>query len=72
MVLVFVGSAASVRVTVPSLFVELTGDQACFPEDAAAMFGALGADDKTFARIAGTHLGGPIAEGRTNRREPGR
>jgi hypothetical protein len=50
-------------VTVPSLFVELTGDQACFPEDAAAMFGALGADDKTFARIAGTHFGGPIAEG---------
>ncbi|MBF6441822.1 alpha/beta hydrolase [Nocardia farcinica] len=50
-------------VTVPSLFVELTGDQACFPEDAAAMVAALGAADTTHIRVRGTHFGGPIAEG---------
>lgn len=57
----FVRCAPGVRV--PTLFIELTGDQACFPEDAAAMFGALGASDKTSVRVAGTHFGGPIAPG---------
>ncbi|NMN94066.1 alpha/beta hydrolase [Antrihabitans stalactiti] len=51
------------HVTVPTLFVELSGDQACFPEDASAMTDALGADDKTFARLPGTHFGGPLRSG---------
>ncbi|SNT16191.1 alpha/beta hydrolase [Rhodococcoides kyotonense] len=47
-------------VTVPSLFVELTGDQACFPEDADTMFRSLGSRDKTRVAVQGTHFGGPI------------
>ncbi|PPJ02543.1 alpha/beta hydrolase [Nocardia cyriacigeorgica] len=50
-------------VTVPSLFIELTGDQACFPEDAAAMVAALGSEDKTHTSVQGTHFGGPIHDG---------
>lgn len=50
-------------VTAPSLFVELTGDQACFPEDASRMVRALGSPDKTHSRVAGTHFGGPITDG---------
>ena len=50
-------------VTVPTLFVELTGDQACFPDDARAMHNAIGALDKTFRRVRGTHFGGAVADG---------
>lgn len=50
-------------VTVPSLFVELTGDQACFPEDASRMSEALGSIDKARVAVEGTHFGGPIAAG---------
>lgn len=50
-------------VTVPTLFVELTGDQACFPEDARDMVAALGAPDTTHTTVAGTHFGGPIRTG---------
>lgn len=48
-------------VTSPSLLVELTGDQACFPADAREMYAALAATDKTHVQVAGTHFGGPIA-----------
>ncbi|OZF41001.1 alpha/beta hydrolase [Rhodococcus sp. 14-2483-1-1] len=57
----FVRCAPSV--TVPSLFVELTGDQACFPEDASRMVEALGSVDKSRVAIEGTHFGGPIRDG---------
>ncbi|MCR5979066.1 alpha/beta hydrolase [Gordonia jinghuaiqii] len=57
----FLRCAPGVRV--PALFVELTGDQACFPEDAMAMVNALGADDVTHVRVEGTHFGGPIRHG---------
>lgn len=50
-------------VTTPSLFVELTGDQACFPEDADRMFDALGGTNKARTAAAGTHFGGPISGG---------
>lgn len=50
-------------VVTPTLFVELTGDAACFPADADAMVAALGADDKEHVRVAGTHFGGPVAPG---------
>ncbi|PZU02200.1 MAG: alpha/beta hydrolase [Gordonia sp. (in: high G+C Gram-positive bacteria)] len=50
-------------VKVPTLFVELTGDQACFPEEALEMVGAMGSDDVTHVRVAGTHFGGPIRDG---------
>jgi hypothetical protein len=50
-------------VTAPSLLVELTGDQACFPTDAQAMLEALSATDLTHERVRGTHFGGPITDG---------
>jgi hypothetical protein len=50
-------------VTVPTLFVELTGDQAAFPADTQAMIDALGATDLTTATVRGLHFGGAIAEG---------
>ncbi|WP_433496973.1 hypothetical protein ACQP1K_18565 [Sphaerimonospora sp. CA-214678] len=57
----FVRNAASV--TAPSLLVELTGDQACFPADAREMYGALPATDKKHVRVPGTHFGGPLTPG---------
>ncbi|GHE11669.1 alpha/beta hydrolase [Klenkia taihuensis] len=50
-------------VTVPTLLVELSGDQACFPSDVAAMTARLGAADLTTRRVRGTHFGGPIGTG---------
>jgi hypothetical protein len=52
------------EVTIPSLFIEYTGDQATFPSVARGMFDAIGATDKTHERIIGTHFGGsPTADG---------
>lgn len=51
------------EVTVPTLFIELTGDQAAFPADSRQMTGALGARDLTTATLRGLHFGGPIASG---------
>jgi len=50
-------------VTVPTLFVELTGDQAAFPADSRRMIDALGAADLTTATVRGLHFGGAIAPG---------
>ncbi|ANN16069.1 alpha/beta hydrolase [Amycolatopsis orientalis] len=50
-------------VTAPTLFVELTGDQAAFPADSRRMIDALGAADLTTTRVRGLHFGGAIAEG---------
>ena len=50
-------------VTVPTLFVELTGDQAAFPADSRRMVAALGAADLTTVAVRGLHFGGAIADG---------
>ena len=50
-------------VTVPTLFIELTGDQAAFPADSRQMIDVLGAEDLTTATVRGLHFGGPIADG---------
>ena len=50
-------------VTVPTLFVELTGDQAAFPADSRRMVAALGAADLTHGRRAR-----PALRGRHRRR----
>jgi hypothetical protein len=55
---------ASVRVSI--LLVELTGDQACFPADAAAIVETAAADDVVHVRVAGKHFGGPLEEGATS------
>ena len=49
--------------TVPTLFIELTGDQAAFPADSARMSGALGAKDLTKVTVRGLHFGAAIADG---------
>jgi hypothetical protein len=50
-------------VTVPTLFIELTGDQAAFPADSARMAAAFGAHDLTRVAVRGLHFGAAIAEG---------
>jgi hypothetical protein len=56
--------ACAPEVTIPSLFIEYTGDQATFPSVASGMFDAIGASDKTHERIVGTHFGGsPTPDG---------
>ena len=47
----------------PTLFVELTGDQAAFPADSRRMVSALGAEDLTTATVRGLHFGGAIGHG---------
>jgi hypothetical protein len=55
-------------VTVPTLFLELTGDQAAFPADSARMIAALGTapipgGDLTAAKVRGLHFGAALAPG---------
>ena len=57
----FVRSAPGI--TAPTLLIELTGDQACFPRDALRMIGKVASKDKTHERVRGRHFGGPITEG---------
>jgi hypothetical protein len=57
----FVRCAAGV--TVPTLFVELTGDQAAFPAESRRMIDALAAEDLTTATVRGLHFGGRLADG---------
>lgn len=52
----------------PTLIVEYTGDQACFPSDVRAIHDAIPAPDKTHLRIRGDHHGRALVEGE----EPGR
>ena len=53
-------------VTVPTLLVELTGDQACFPADAQRFRDLSGAADMTHVRVPGRHFGAPLREGMTS------
>ena len=45
------------RVTVPSLVINYTGDNAIFPSDARAAFEANGASDKQMVTVPGDHYG---------------
>ncbi len=47
----------------PTLLIGLTGDQAAFPSVTERMRERLGALDKTFVKVRGTHFGGAIARG---------
>lgn len=49
----------------PTLIIEYTGDQACFPSDVRAIHDAIPAADKTHLRIRGDHHGRALAEGET-------
>ncbi|MCU1477565.1 MAG: hypothetical protein JWQ64_2258 [Subtercola sp.] len=53
-------------VTVPTLLVELTGDQASFPADSAALTRASASEDFTHVEVAGRHFGAPLVAGGTS------
>jgi hypothetical protein len=48
------------KVAIPTLFVDLTGDQACFPSDVAEMAAKIGASDLTTTSVRGTHFLGSL------------
>lgn len=50
-------------VHIPTLYIELSGDQAAFPADADQIFTAIAAVDKTRAQVRGQHFGQPVAAG---------
>ena len=52
----------------PTLMIEYTGDQACFPTDMRKIFSAIGAADKRHERVRGDHHGRALTAGE----EPGR
>ncbi|WP_342133536.1 alpha/beta hydrolase [Hydrogenophaga sp. OTU3427] len=58
----------AVDITQPTLVIEYTGDQACFPSDVQAIVDRLGAADKTHHRVRGDHHGRAL----TPDEEPGR
>ena len=51
------------KIAIPTLFIDLTGDQACFPSDGAVMTAAIGASDLTTTSVRGTHFLGPLNKG---------
>lgn len=50
----------------PTLLVELTGDQACFPADAERFAAAFASSDVTHVRVPGRHFGAPLRRGMTS------
>lgn len=58
--------ACAPAISQPTLMVEYTGDNSIFPKDADALFGWIGAPDKSRAKIHGNHHGRPIADGAPN------
>ena len=54
--------AADLRL--PALMIEYTGDNSVFPQDAEAIFGAIGSADKIRHRVHGNHHGQAIDPGR--------
>lgn len=50
-------------VSAPALLVEVTGDQACFPSDAARFTELLPHPDVTQVRVPGRHFGAPLHDG---------
>lgn len=50
-------------VSIPTLLIEFTGDQASFPADISRFARLLGASDLTVVAVDGTHFGGPLTKG---------
>ncbi len=55
------------ELTLPTLMLEYTGDQAAFPSDMEEIFSSLGTSDKTRHKVRGNHHGHALSEGE----EPG-
>ena len=51
------------ELTLPSLVIEYTGDQAAFPSDMEAIYASIGASRKQRERVRGNHHGQALAEG---------
>ncbi len=51
------------ELTVPVLMLEYTGDQAAFPSDMNAIYGAIGSTDKQRFQVRGNHHGQALVEG---------
>jgi hypothetical protein len=51
------------ELTLPTLMLEYTGDQAAFPSDMDAIFTSLGSVDKVRDKVRGNHHGMALAEG---------
>lgn len=56
-------AACAPEVAVPTLLVELTGDQACFPAGARKVVELLPHEDVTHVRVPGRHFGAALREG---------
>jgi pimeloyl-ACP methyl ester carboxylesterase len=50
-------------VTIPTLYIEFSGDAAAFPSDAQRMYAAIRSQDQTRDRVRGLHFGQPITPG---------
>jgi hypothetical protein len=50
----------------PTLMIEFTGDNCVFPQDAEAIFGWLGSQEKARHRVHGNHHGQAVADGMPN------
>lgn len=50
-------------ITQPTLLVEYTGDQACFPSIIGSIFENIGSSDKRHERVRGDHHGRPLVPG---------
>jgi hypothetical protein len=57
------------ELTLPTLMLEYTGDQAAFPSDMEAIYNGLGSTDKQRARVRGNHHGQALAEGEESGQE---
>jgi hypothetical protein len=53
------------EVRIPTLLIELTGDQGAFPIVTAEIFAGLGSEDKTLVKVRGLHFGGPLTPDET-------
>ena len=50
-------------ITIPTLYIEFSGDAAAYPADADRMYGAIRSTDKTRDRVRGQHFGQPVSPG---------
>jgi pimeloyl-ACP methyl ester carboxylesterase len=61
-------SKTAPSITLPTLMIEYTGDQSCFPSISQGIFAAIGTSDKRHERVRGDHHGRPLSP----QEEPGR
>ncbi|HEV2634596.1 MAG TPA: hypothetical protein VGX23_05585 [Actinocrinis sp.] len=54
---------AAPHVTIPTLYLQFSGDQTLLPAGADHLYGLLGAADKQRATLPGLHFGAPLAPG---------